>query len=326
MPVDTIKTTKMADAIPETGSKRSCSSDSDELPLHKKQTERQTRARQNTGESNSDDITTGSGIPEFDIDSDVFRNETPIENMTVGEITKIVTTIITDRPFFSSLADLISKHVAKTLTKSIEATCKKCIKPYADKIDEQDRVIDSLSSRVSVLEQELEEQQQYSRRTSLRFNSVKLPTNENGDITYPINTDALVMNICKDNLEQPITIDDLGRTHTIGKIKEGKASIIARFISYRKRHLVYSNKRKLKSHPDGTFISENLTRQRFQVVRKLDFFRKKGDINAYWTQDGRIIVKPAEGSDRREFKIITSEADIFYKLHLDPSIVKLRHN
>ena len=90
--------------------------------------------------------------------------------------------------------------------------------------------------------------------------------------------------------------------------------------------MVYSNKRKLKDHPDGTFISENLTRQRFQIVRKLNHFRKKGDINSYWTQDGRVFVKPRENSDRRDFKIISTEADILSKLGLDASKVNLRAN
>ena len=313
-------------AKPETGSKRDKPSDSDELPLFQKQTERQTRQRQYTGDILLKDMHVADALSHIDLDSGVFNNTTSIDNFAVGELTKAVTSILLEPNFVSTLSSIMSTHVANNLSKSIEATCQQCIEPYVQKIDEQNKVIESLVDRVSVLEHELEEQQQYSRRTSLRFNSVKLPTNEEGNIEFPVDTDSLVLNICNDNLEQPITINDIGRTHTIGKITEGKASIIARFISYRKRQMVYSNKRKLKDHPDGTFISENLTRQRFQIIRKLNHFRKKGDINSYWTQDGRVFVKPSENSDRRDFKIISTEADILSKLGLDASKVKLSAN
>ena len=93
---------------------------------------------------------------------------------------------------------------------------------------------------------------------------------------------------------------------------------MARLDSYRKRHIVYSNKRKLKNHQDRTFISENLTRHRFELVRKLNFHRKRGDINSYWTQDGRIIVKSNEQSHPREFKTISTESDIYRLLGVPP--------
>jgi hypothetical protein len=100
---------------------------------------------------------------------------------------------------------------------------------------------------MSVLENKLEDQQQYSRRTTLRFNNVRLPSSENGKVIFPVDTDNLFLNICTQDLEQNISLADIGRTHTIGKIKGGKASIIARFISYRKRQEVYSHKQQTKA-------------------------------------------------------------------------------
>ena len=79
---------------------------------------------------------------------------------------------------------------------------------------------------------------------------------------------------------------------------------------------MYSHKRKLKNHPDNTCVSENITRKRFNLVRRLNQHRKRGDINSYWTQDGRIIVKPHETSDRRQFVTVTSESDIYDTLGL----------
>ena len=56
----------MADNLPQTGSKRGKPSDSDELPLHQKQTERQTRQRKKTSGSTSDDIIVSINEPESD--------------------------------------------------------------------------------------------------------------------------------------------------------------------------------------------------------------------------------------------------------------------
>jgi len=81
---------------------------------------------------------------------------------------------------------------------------------------------------------------------------------------------------------------------------------------------VYSHKRKLKNHPDNSFVSENLIRKTFNLVHKLNQYRKRGDINSYWTKDGRINVKPHETSDRRQFVTVTSESDIYDTLGLAP--------
>ena len=182
------------------------------------------------------------------------------------------------------------------MSKTIQAACQKSIEPYAKNIKEQDEIIKHFHSKMSVLENELKDQQQYFRRTSLRFNNVRLLTSEHGKVIFPVDTDNLVLIICNQDLEQNISLADIGRTDTIGKIKGGKASIIARFISYRKRQEVYSHKRKLKNHPDNLFVSENLTRKGYNLVRKFNQYRKCGDINSYWNKDGRIIVKPHETS------------------------------
>jgi hypothetical protein len=59
------------------------------------------------------------------------------------------------------MSKMMSKQVSVNLSKSIEATCLKCIEPPTHKIEKQSKLIDNLLSRVSVLEKDLEEQQQY---------------------------------------------------------------------------------------------------------------------------------------------------------------------
>ena len=64
-------------------------------------------------------------------------------------------------------------------------------------IDKQNTIIQTLQDKLDKVEERVEEREQYSRRTRLRFNNVRVPTNSNGDIILPIGTDSIVLQICK---------------------------------------------------------------------------------------------------------------------------------
>jgi hypothetical protein len=55
--------------------------------------------------------------------------------------------------------------------------------------------------------------------------------------------------------------------------------------------MVFSHKKKLKGHPDDLFITENLTRYRYGLLKKLNSLRADGKLHSFWTHDGSIIVK-----------------------------------
>ncbi|CAC5363659.1 unnamed protein product [Mytilus coruscus] len=114
-------------------------------------------------------------------------------------------------------------------------------------------VRNEISKPLYKVEARIEEQEQYSRRTSLRFHNVPAPTDDNGDIIKPINTDALVLGICNKNLNLNLNTRDIGRSHPIGEIKDGKIAIIVRFLSYRQRQLVFNSKRNLKGNKKQNF-------------------------------------------------------------------------
>ena len=122
--------------------------------------------------------------------------------------------------------------------------------------------VDALYNKIIELESRIEGQEQYSRRTSLHFHNIKVPVDERGNAKHPVNTDEFILNVCNDKLGLDINLHDIGRSHIIGKVKDGKSQVIVRFISYRTRNKVYSNKKGLKNHPDKIFITENLTKYR----------------------------------------------------------------
>ena len=58
-------------------------------------------------------------------------------------------------------------------------------------IQQQNQTINNLTNKINKLGSRIEERDQYSRRTSLRFNNLKAVTNDQGEILRPIDTDAL---------------------------------------------------------------------------------------------------------------------------------------
>jgi chromosome segregation ATPase len=91
----------------------------------------------------------------------------------------------------------------------------KQVKRNENTIQEHDAELESLYKKIAELESRLESQEQYSRRTSLRFHNVRVPVDNRGQIIHPVNTDGLVMKICKDKLGIELSINDIGRSHVI---------------------------------------------------------------------------------------------------------------
>ena len=127
-------------------------------------------------------------------------------------------------------------------------------------------------------------------------NNVKVPTNGNNVVKTPIDADSLVLGICKKQLGVELNITDIGKSHPIGEICDDKISIIVRFLTYRQRQMVFTKKKELKGHVDKTFMSENLTRHRYDLLKRLNTLRVGRKIHSFWTPDGSVLVKETERS------------------------------
>ena len=88
-----------------------------------------------------------------------------------------------------------------------------------------------MKNKISNLEKKLEEQEQYSRRTSLRFSNVRVPTNGKNVVKTPIDTDSLFLGICKNQLGVKLNLTDIGRSHPIGEIRDGNGNCALPYIS-----------------------------------------------------------------------------------------------
>jgi hypothetical protein len=50
------------------------------------------------------------------------------------------------------------------------------------------------------------------------------------------------------------------------------------------------------THFDAIFICENLTKHRYEMLKRLNTHRINNKVHSYWTHDGSIIVKKSEHS------------------------------
>ena len=91
--------------------------------------------------------------------------------------------------------------------------------------------------------------------------------------------------------------------HTpIGEIRNGKISIIVCFLTYRQRHMHFSKKKELKGYVVKTFISENLSRHRYDLLERLNTLRVDREIHSFWTYDGYVLAKETGRSRPLVFK------------------------
>jgi hypothetical protein len=58
--------------------------------------------------------------------------------------------------------------------------------------------------------------------------------------------------------------------------------------------MVFSKKKELKGHVDKTFITEDLTRHRYDLLKRLNTLRVDRKIHSVWTHDGSVLVKETE--------------------------------
>jgi hypothetical protein len=168
---------------------------------------------------------------------------------------------------------------------------------FKSSLKEKDKEIDSLHDIVNNLEVSLEHQEQYSRRTSLRFHNINVPVDDRGHIIHPVITDDIIVDICNNKLKLDISTNDISRSHVIGKVRNGKSQVIVRFLSYRCREKVYNSKRNLKNDAERIFITENLTKTRTNLVKSLADLKYNQNIKTYW-KNGRVYAKLNESSRR----------------------------
>ena len=153
----------------------------------------------------------------------------------------------------------------------------------------------TLNSRVQKLESAAEAAEQYSRRNCLRVSGI-------GENTFE-NTDALVLKMAA-TVEADITLDEIDRSHRIGKPTLGKTrDIIVKFSTFRARQKLYTARTNLKTRGyAGVFINEDLTKHRSGLLFSARTLVKQRRLIGAWSSNGTILIKTNEESVQRVLK------------------------
>ena len=139
-----------------------------------------------------------------------------------------------------------------------------------------------MTERSKVLEENIDQQGQHTRRNCLFIHGVEENSNEGA---Y-----KLVLNIIKNDLEIDLTEVAIDRTHRIDDTKKKKKvqPIIVKFVRYYDWKEVFSKKKHLKGK--GISITESLTTFR---MKKLKEAQEKYGFKNVWMIDGPIMFKDA---------------------------------
>lgn len=178
------------------------------------------------------------------------------------------------------IPDIKSKlleHLAPTLKTEVSAI----VQPLQNDIK---RLTDDLKES----ELKRDDLEQYGRRHSLRIAGI--PEND-GE-----NTDLLICDFLQQELEIEIHPSDIDRSHRLGKKNPESVNprpIAVKFVNYRLKELIYSNKRYLRA---GLYINESLTKERAKLFYKARQLKKNDLIADTWTRDGLIFVKNSDNT------------------------------
>ena len=98
-----------------------------------------------------------------------------------------------------------------------------------------------------------------------------------------------------------LSSDDIDRSHRVGKrgVKP-RRDIIVKLSTYRARERLFKNRLKLKnSELNGTFINEDLTKARSELLYQARQRVRSKLLLGAWSSDGRIFVKGLDGKINR---------------------------
>jgi hypothetical protein len=183
----------------------------------------------------------------------------------------------------NDLVDKITASITERVTQNLYQSLSMDDNLGSSKMSSLEKQQSHLVQQNATLEDKIDELEQYSRRNCLLIHGVKEGLNES--------TDQLVIDTINHSitLDAPVKIDDIDRSHRLGRPKEGSEAsrprpIIIKFCSYRRRSDVFRNKKQLKN--TGKLITENLTIKRQKLMIQAASMEA---VDTTWSMDGRII-------------------------------------
>lgn len=197
-----------------------------------------------------------------------------------GIVREVVAEFLRQPDVLAQLVETLVVKATDKLQKAVEKSAEE-VEKLQQQLNASERENQKLREDMETRDDEIE---QYQRRNSLRIFGIPEKQGEN--------TDEIVLSVAA-RLKVDIREEDIDRSHRVG---HGQASnrprpIIVKFVSYRRRSLLYGAKRHLKG--SGITVREDLTASRLKVLRAA--ITRYGEANV-WTQDGTVVI--LEGEER----------------------------
>ena len=149
--------------------------------------------------------------------------------------------------------------------------------------------VDSLRSAEKKVELLADNNEQYSRRNSLRITGIPIEANES--------TDEQVLDLATD-MGVDLHLSEIDRSHRVGQLQNGQRALIVKFTSYRARQELFSLRKNLRYHDTrkNVFINEDLTSQRSKLLSEARKLVRERRLRAAYTGDGKIFIKDNENA------------------------------
>jgi hypothetical protein len=241
-----------------------------------------------------------------DLESIPYGDEANMDSRDTTDLVTELNKTLTD--LFDSFRKTANEKISQTFdrfTKRLDKTESDLTKLQAENSTLKTE-LGRLDGKVRRLEEDLDvktdEQEQYGRRNALRFKGV--PVNDipqlpisTGSNKMIMDTDTFIRNFCQEMLGICVKPDQISRSHVVGMVRDGKCTILIKFISYNVRNLIYRKRAVLKDKAPGIYINEDLTKTRSKCLSVLLFLRKKEVIHSAWSFDGRILYRQSEGDN-----------------------------
>ena len=153
----------------------------------------------------------------------------------------------------------------------------------------KDKAIAGLEDDNYRLSQEVDDLEQYTRRTNVCICGVAEQPEEN--------TDNLAVDFFKSELNVDVASNDISRSHRVGKKSGAKPRpIVVRFTKHNTKVAVMSRRRVLKEHIRPFNLQEDLTINRREILKYLNKDIEEGIVSKVWTVDGVICFRPSGDS------------------------------
>jgi len=157
---------------------------------------------------------------------------------------------------------------------------------FAKNLSDLEDEVKSLREENKLLHEQIEMQEQYSRRNCLLIHGIPAKSKEN--------TDEQAKTFFQEHLGIQINDDEIDRSHRLGK---ASGPIIVKLVRHNTKHLLFSNKKKLKGKK--YLITESLTAKRKEFLKKMKDLQSAKTIISYWNIDGQIWYTHKNDPDRK---------------------------